>query len=250
MPRLLDISERLVDGRGLPPVRDAPPPQRPQVVYTHGAAPVKPPRARVPAGPPPISSTSTTFVKPTPARAPPPAPPPPPHPSTARRSSRRRSRRSRASSRRRGCCGRSRSCGAAPRRRRPGARRRSRRLRTPRRSCGGGACAVFVSLDVWFGRVDGARDADAVRCYCPVLSIRPRRWRSRAPCEARFASEREQSNATRDGTPGTRTNNGRVLLSSALPRQHCVGPCAFAPRPGAGAAHSARPLDCLRATRA
>ena len=71
-------SERLVDGRGLPPVRTAPAPQRPQVIHTHGAPPVKPPRARVPAGPPPGSSTSTTFVKPTPARAPPPAPPPQP----------------------------------------------------------------------------------------------------------------------------------------------------------------------------
>ena len=74
VPRLLDITERLVDGRGLPPVRTVAPVQKP--VYTHGAAPVKPPRA--PARPPPSTSTSTTFVKPTPARAPPPAPPPPP----------------------------------------------------------------------------------------------------------------------------------------------------------------------------
>ena len=74
VPRLLDIAARLVDGRGLPPVRTVAPVQKP--VYTHGAAPVKPPRA--PARPPPSTSTSTTFVKPTPARAPPPAPPPPP----------------------------------------------------------------------------------------------------------------------------------------------------------------------------
>ena len=77
VPRLLDISERLVDGRGLPPVRTVAPPA-PKPVYTHGAAPVKPPRSRVPTGPPPGSSTSTTFVKPTPARAPPPAPAPQP----------------------------------------------------------------------------------------------------------------------------------------------------------------------------
>ena len=74
VPRLLDIAARLVDGRGLPPVRTVAPVQKP--VYTHGAAPVKPPRA--PARPPPSTSTSTTFVKPTPARAPPPAPPPQP----------------------------------------------------------------------------------------------------------------------------------------------------------------------------
>ena len=77
VPRLLDITERLVDGRGLPPVRTAPAPQRPQVVHTHGAAPVKPPRARAPPRPPPGSVTSTPFVKPTPARAPAPPPPPP-----------------------------------------------------------------------------------------------------------------------------------------------------------------------------
>ena len=78
VPRLLDITERLVDGRGLPPVRTAPAPQRPQVVHTHGAPPVKPPRARAPPRPPPGSVKSTPFVKPTPARALPPAPPPPP----------------------------------------------------------------------------------------------------------------------------------------------------------------------------
>ncbi len=65
VPRLLDISERLVDGRGLPPVRAVAPPA-PKPVYTHGAAPVKPPRSRVPPGPPPGAATSTTFVKPPP----------------------------------------------------------------------------------------------------------------------------------------------------------------------------------------
>ena len=42
------------------------------------------------------------------------------------------------------------------------------------------------------------------------------------------AKQRDKRRDARDA------DAGRVLLSSALPRQHCVGPCAFAPRPGAG----------------
>lgn len=78
VPRLLDIAARLVDGRGLPPVRAAAPAPRRQAPVQR-QVPVRAPRPaaiprRAPAGPPPGSSTSTPLFAPTPARVMPPPP--------------------------------------------------------------------------------------------------------------------------------------------------------------------------------